>query len=47
MVNLTGTVRFKSFNALRGGEQSLRNDLESVAYMIIFLWEGNYNDKGD
>ena len=34
---LTGTVRFSSPNALRGGEQSRKDDLISIGYMIIFF----------
>ena len=38
---ITGTLRFASANALRGGEQSRKDDLISIGYMIIFFMKKN------
>ena len=38
---LTGTTKYSSANSIRGGEQSRKDDLESVAYMIIFFMKGD------
>ena len=37
---LTGTAKYASIHALEGYEQSRRDDLESVGYLIIYLLKG-------
>ena len=38
--HITGTPRFCSYNAMRGVEQSRRDDLESLSYLILYFFLG-------